>query len=103
MNEAILIFGMFVATFSSRYPPMLIAGKTQLPEPLLRMLKYVPIAVLTAIVIPAMVMPEDKIDISLGNIHLLAGIISIIVAWRTRNLLWTISIGMLAFLILKVI
>ncbi|PJF22057.1 MAG: branched-chain amino acid transport [Phototrophicales bacterium] len=101
MNQALLILGMFVATFTSRYPPMVIAGRTQLPQPLLHLLKYVPIAVLTAIIVPEMFMPNDTLDISLNNAHLMAGMISIIVAWRTKNLLWTILLGMIVFLLLS--
>ena len=44
------IAGMALVTFMIRYPVLAFLGKIPLPEPLFRALKYVPPAVLTAIV-----------------------------------------------------
>jgi branched-subunit amino acid transport protein len=63
-------------------------------------LRFVPPAVLSAIVAPALLMPNNSMDISLGNFRLLAGVIAILVAWRTRNTLLTILSGMAALLLL---
>lgn len=103
MNEVILIFGMMAVTFGIRYPPMAIIGRIELPKPALRALRYVPVAVLTAITVPAAVMPDDKIYIAFDNAYLIGAIVAIIVAWKTRNLLWTILIGMAVFLVWRAI
>jgi branched-subunit amino acid transport protein len=96
MNDFILVAGMALVTFGIRYPLLATLGKVPLPPPLLRALKFVPAAVLTAIVVPGLLMPSgDQIDISFGNAQLVAGIVSILVAWRSRNLLLTIVVGML--------
>jgi len=100
MNEVWLIFGMMLVTFGVRYPVLAIVGRIQLPEPVLRALKYVPAAVLTAIVVPAVLYPEgNQIDLRLDNAYLVASIVAVLVAWRTKNLLWTILIGMAFFLL----
>jgi branched-subunit amino acid transport protein len=39
---------------------------------------------------------SDRIDFSLGNARLLAGLLAIVVAWRTRSAMLTIIVGMLA-------
>jgi branched-subunit amino acid transport protein len=96
MNEALLIAGMALVTFAVRYPVLALLGKIPLPEPVFRALKYVPPAVLAAIVLPAILMPNGEIDIRLSNSYLIAGIFAGIVAWRTKNLLLTIVLGMLA-------
>ncbi|HVO41770.1 MAG TPA: AzlD domain-containing protein [Aggregatilineales bacterium] len=98
MNDVILIAGMALVTFSVRYPVLALVGKMSLPTPLRRALSFVPAAVLTAIVVPALLYPasSDHVDISLGNSQLFAGIVAIVVAWRSRNLLLTIVLGMLA-------
>jgi branched-subunit amino acid transport protein len=99
MNEVLIILGMMVVTFGVRYPVLAIVGRVDLPEPVLRALKYVPVAVLTAIIAPAVLIQEDKIDLMPDNAYLIGAIVAIIVSWRTKNLLATIVIGMAVFLI----
>lgn len=94
MNELLLVAGMAAVTFLVRYPVLVLVGKIPLPEPVFRALRYVPPAVLTAIIVPAVLMPEGTVDISPANAYLAAGIASALVAWRTKNLVLTIVIGM---------
>jgi branched-subunit amino acid transport protein len=68
--------------------------------PQVRALHYVPPAVLSAIIIPELLIRDGSINLTLENIRLLAGIIAIITAWVSRNTLLTILIGMAALLIL---
>lgn len=97
MNEALLVAGMALVTFAIRYPVLALLGKIPLPEPVFRALRYVPAAVLTAIIIPAVVIGQDShLDLRLTNAYLVAGLVSALVAWRTRSLLLTIVLGMLA-------
>ncbi|MBK8049065.1 MAG: AzlD domain-containing protein [Anaerolineales bacterium] len=94
-----MVAGMMAVTFGVRYPVLALVSRVHLPEPVMAALKFIPPAVLTAIIVPAMVMPAGQIDISLTNAYLVAGIISAVIAWRTRNLLATIVLGMVIFLI----
>ena len=99
MNEALLVAGMALVTFGVRYPVLVLVGKLQLPRPILRALKFVPVAVLTAIITPAVLFPHgNQLDVRLSNEYLVAAIIAALVAWRTRNVLLTIVIGMVALL-----
>lgn len=53
---------------------------------------------MTAIIVPAMVMPDgQRWQLSLDNAYLIGGLIAILIAARWRNLLATIGGGMLAF------
>jgi branched-subunit amino acid transport protein len=98
MNEAALIAGMAAVTFAVRYPVLALLGKIELPPLVLRALRYVPAAVLTAIVVPAVLMPAgDRLEISPANAYLVAGIIAALVSWRSKSLLLTIIAGMAAF------
>jgi len=94
----LVIAGMALVTFGVRYPPLALAGRFDLPDPVIRALRYVPPAVLTAIVVPGVLMPQGELALRLDNAYLVAGIIAALVGWRTRNLLLTIMIGMLSFL-----
>lgn len=101
LNEALLIFGMFLVTFLARYPLLVLVGRIQLPDWMTRALRYVPVAVLTAICATAVLMPKDRytLDLRLENAALIGAIASILIAWRTKNLLMTIVGGMAVFLL----
>jgi branched-subunit amino acid transport protein len=105
MSEALLIAGMAAVTFLIRYPMLALAGRIEMPRPVFDALSYVPGAVLAAIVIPAVLMPDGSpvILINLNNHQLIAGSLAALVMWRTRNLLLTIVVGMGVFLLLKVV
>ena len=104
MDEVILIGGMALVTFLIRYPMLALVGKISLPKNVMGALRYVPPAVLAAIIIPAVLMPDGKtIQVSGDNHHLLAGLIALGTMWFSRNLLLTIVLGMGAFLLLRAI
>jgi branched-subunit amino acid transport protein len=97
MNEFGLIAGMTLVTFGVRYPVLALVSRIPLPPVVLRALKYVPPAVLTAIILPPVLMPNgDSLNLQLSNAPLFASIVAVVVAWRSRNLLLTIVIGMLS-------
>ncbi len=99
MNEILLILGMAAVTFGVRYPPLALVGRINLSPGVVRALRYVPVAVLTAITVPVVLMPHGQVDVSLSNAYMVAGVVSGFIAWRTKNLLLTIVIGMALFFI----
>ena len=101
MTYGWLILGMAVITFLMRYS--LFAWPNLRFPPLVRQgLHYVPTAVLTAIVVPGMLLPDGAHwQLSLDNAYLLAGIVSIGIAAFSRNLLATIGGGLLVFFLLR--
>jgi branched-subunit amino acid transport protein len=52
-------------------------------------------------VVPELLMPGGDFDFSLGNGRLLAGVLAAMVAWRTKNVVLTILVGMAALYILQ--
>jgi branched-subunit amino acid transport protein len=98
-----MILGMTLVTFGVRYPMLAIVGRLHLPPNIVRALRFVPVAVLTAISVPALVMPKNSVDLSFTNAYLVAGVLAVIVSWRTKNLLLTILIGMGAFLMWRAV
>ena len=93
-NEVLLIVGMMLVTFGSRYPVLALLSKRDLPEQFKLALNYVPVAVLTAIIVPEVLAPEGELFFNLSNNALAASLIAILVSVRTRNLLLTIVAGM---------
>ena len=103
MNLWLIIVGMGVITYAIRLSMIVMSGQIQLGYQLQRALRYVPPAVLSAIILPEMVQPGGTLDVSLGNERLLAGLIAIVVAWSTKNMIWTVAVGMIALWILQAI
>jgi branched-subunit amino acid transport protein len=90
-------------TFGMRISFIYLFGRFEIPVVMQRALRFVPPAVLSAIIAPALFMPDNTLDVSLGNTHLLAGIVAILVAWRTKSTLWTILAGMVTLLALMAV
>ncbi|WP_339463479.1 AzlD domain-containing protein [Pseudomonas sp. EA_105y_Pfl2_R69] len=101
MSTWLLILGMALITFVIRYS--LFAFPDLRFPPLVRQgLHYVPTAVLTAIVVPGMLLPDgQQWDLSLDNAYLLAGLACIAIAALSRHLLATIGGGLLVFFLLR--
>lgn len=96
---AVVVIGL--TTLAYRVSFMLFAHRLRLPAGLQRPLRFVPIAALTAIIVPELLLHSGQLDLTLGNVRLLAGVIAAGVAWRTRNVLLTIGCGMAAFWLLQ--
>jgi branched-subunit amino acid transport protein len=90
-----------VITYLMRLSLIFLFGRFEIPEWLARALRFVPPAVLTAIIFPELLMPGGQLAISLDNQRLLAGLIAILVAWRTRNAVLTIVVGMLSLWLIQ--
>ena len=100
-QEALLILGMMAVTFGVRYPVLALSGRVRMPLWLVKALGYVPVAVLSAIVVPMMLAPQGAMQLSFYNEYLVAGITSIVFVAVTRHLLLTIVLGMALFLALR--
>lgn len=99
-----LLFAAAAAgTFALRFSFIYLFGKFDIPDWLKRALRFVPASVLAALVFPALLYPNGVFDFSLNNIHLLAGIGGGLVAWKTKNVLWTIIVGMSLFWVLQAV
>ncbi|MGB7085620.1 MAG: AzlD domain-containing protein [Phormidesmis sp.] len=97
MNESLLILGMAIATFSIRYLMFGASSRITLPPALLNALRYVPPVVLTAIVVPEVLLNEGMLSVSYLNARLVGAIAAGIIAATTQNLLLTIVLGMAVF------
>ncbi|MDE8603321.1 AzlD domain-containing protein [Marinomonas sp. RSW2] len=101
MDSVLIIFGMFIVTFGVRFVLFARAHKVVMPAFLERALKFVPVAVLTAIITPMILMPDQHINISLLNPWLLGGVAAFVVGiWRQQQLL-TILVGVVVFFVSK--
>jgi len=95
----IIIVGLL--TLGIRLSFMVLMGKMRISPRAQQALRLVPVAVLSALIAPALFFPSGSLDVSFSNIRLIAGILAILVAWRTKNVLLTIFTGMACLLILQ--
>ena len=103
MNIWLAIIGMGIITYAIRLTPILLMERVEISGTMRQALRFVPAAVLSAIIFPELLMPGGELDISLGNERPLPGLLAAIAAWRTKNVLWTIVVGMGALWILQAI
>jgi branched-subunit amino acid transport protein len=88
-------------TYAIRLSFILIFSRFEIPIFLRRALNFVPPAVLTAIIFPELLVRDGQVNVSVENARLIAGILAVVVAWRTKNALLTIVVGMAALWIIQ--
>jgi len=97
------IAGAGGVTFALRLSFIALLGRMEIPLFLGRALRFVPAAVLTAVVIPLLLYDNSALEVSLGNERLLAGLVAALIAWRTRSVPFTLVGGMTALWTLQAI
>jgi branched-subunit amino acid transport protein len=101
MSIWLVMLAAGLITYTIRLSFIYLFGKFQVPGLVQRSLRFVPPAVLSAILVPELFMRSGHLDISLANTRLLAGLAAIAVgAWK-KNTLLTIVTGMAVLLVLE--
>ena len=101
MTLWIVIILMGAVTYGLRLSMIALMGRLEVPPLVSRGLRFVPPAVLSALILPELVQPSGALNLSLGNLRLVAGVLAIVVAWRTRNVLLTVGLGMAGLWLLQ--
>lgn len=97
----VLIAGMGAITYALRLSVIVLLERTRVPPAALRVLRYVPPAVFSALVAPAMARPDGALWLSPANPYLLTGLLAAAVAWRTKSMVLTILLGWLALWVMR--
>ncbi|PSN11248.1 branched-chain amino acid transport [filamentous cyanobacterium CCP5] len=97
MNEWLLIGGMALVTFTIRYALIALSGRIRLSAAMTQALGFVPPAVLTALIVPAVLIPDRALDVSWGNGRIFGAIAALVIGLWRQNLLLTIVGGMAVF------
>jgi branched-subunit amino acid transport protein len=100
LSTWLIILAIGFGTYMIRLSFIGILGKAGVPAYIERPLRFVAPAVLAAIAIPELLAPTGAIEMGFGNLRLLAGVIAIAVAWKTRSMGPTIVAGMLSLWLL---
>lgn len=104
MTDAQMIYcivGMFVVSYIPRALPPFVLAKTKLSPLVERWLRYVPTSVFGALVFSEIFLNESGLNFSLTNINLIASVIVLAVAVKTKSLGKCIGVGLLAYWLLS--
>lgn len=98
----LMVAGMALINLAIRWPVFLFADHVRFPPVVDRALSFVPVAVLTAIIVPSILYPgEGDIQFGFQNPHLIGGIAAAVISWRWHKLMPTILVGMAAFFLAR--
>jgi len=97
----IVILGTALVTVIPRVLPLALLSRFTLPKWLVRWLSYVPIAVLAALLAQSVLIGDEGVNISLNNLSLLAVVPTMVVAVRSRSLIWTVLTGVMSMALLR--
>lgn len=103
MELALLILGMALVTYATRYSMMVILGRWRVPPVVTGGLTYVPIAAFAALIAPELVIRSGQLAIAVDNPRFLAGVLAIVVAFISRHTMLTIMVGMGAMWIFQLL
>lgn len=105
MREVLIVAGMVLVTYATRYTMIAALGRKgglldgAEEQSLLRTwLRYMPPAVLAALIVPPVVAPQGQVAV---GVPLWATLVAAVIAWRTRNVFWTILVGMTVLWVLR--
>jgi branched-subunit amino acid transport protein len=95
--EMVLLFlGMAGVTFLPRFLPMALVSRIVLPDRAKAFLEYIPVAVLSALVFPAIFSAHGG-GVGIDARLLLAAIVVFFFAWKVKNLFGSVVLGMAAY------
>ncbi len=95
-QQAVLIImvGMLLVTYLPRLLPVLLFSSRDLPPMIIAWLRFVPVAVLSAMLLPSLILEDNQLNLRIDNIFMWAAIPTFLVALKTRSLLGAVVVGM---------
>lgn len=91
-----MIVAIGAATFLIRFAPIALLARLELPTWLTQALRYVPPAVMAAIIAPPLFFAGGAPTMDADPARIGAAGLATLIAWQTRSTLWTVLVGMLA-------
>jgi branched-subunit amino acid transport protein len=88
------ILGMAFVTYLPRAAPLLLLSSRSLPAPFMAWLHFVPVAILSALVAPSLLLTDGRFSFGFQNLYLWAAMPTIFTAWKTRSLFAALMVGM---------
>jgi len=91
---ALTIIGMALVTYVPRLLPVWFLSAKALPPLATAWLRYVPVAVLAAMLVPSLVVMEGQVNLGPHNLFLWAALPTFLIARKTQSLFGSVIAGM---------
>jgi branched-subunit amino acid transport protein len=98
MNATLTILGMAVITFAIKALVFILGDRIRFSPAMRQALAFVPVTVLTAIIVPMVLAPHGQgLELNWRNPQLVAALVSVAICLATRQQLLTIMLGLAVF------
>ena len=91
--------GMVIVTFIPRVLPLALLGNKELPEKVVLWLSFIPAGVLSALLAPSILLKNGSLYLSLENTALIAFFPTLLLAYKSENIFYTVSGGIVFYLL----
>jgi len=98
---AVVIAGLTLVTVVTRSFFLVLGDRVRLPARVRHGLRYAPACALAALILPQLVLADQRLDITWLNPRLDAGIVTIVAMVASRSMLGAMSAGMATFVLLR--
>ncbi|RYD01814.1 branched-chain amino acid transport [Desulforamulus aquiferis] len=92
---------MMLVTYIPRMMPLAILSRINISKGVLNWLSYVPVAVLSALLAPEILLKDGQLAINLANTYLIAAIPCFMAGIYTKNIFLTVVTGMVSVVLLN--
>ncbi len=96
-----VIAGMAITNYVLRFTPIALLSRLRLPRPVERWLSFVPVSVMSALVVGEVLRPDGAWLPPLSNPYLFAALPTALVYYRWRSFLGTTIAGIVFFLVFR--
>ncbi len=100
-NYLLMLVGMLLVTYIPRVLPLLILTRMEIPDIIIRWLRFIPVAILAALLTPGILIVDGILMFSYYNIFLIAAIPTFSVAIYKKNIFLTVITGMISVVLLS--
>jgi branched-subunit amino acid transport protein len=98
MSATLTILGMAVITFAIKALVFILGDRIRFSPAMRQALAFVPVTVLTAIIVPMVLAPHGQgLELNWRNPQLVAALVSVAICLATRQQLLTIMLGLAVF------
>ncbi len=99
----LIILAMGGATYLTRYGSLALMQATGMPPWLQEWLEQVPVGILTALIIPSLLLSGGRLAINFHNEFLIVGIATAVIAYWSKNPILTMLCGIGGIIILRLL
>ena len=97
----LVVFSMALVTYLPRVTPLWLLSSRDLPHWLTSWLSYVPVAVISALLAPVLLLDGREIAVNLQNPYILASFPTFLVAVKSRSLFGSVVAGMVSLVFIS--